>query len=311
MIFFEFLLLFWGRTEAFVQSGVWAASTVAVPALSPFHLAQLLPYAECFGMGVNQRANSITNIFILDSLGGMKECCSSRWNLQVWFERWDKWNLLNWISLSIQVSILQREVLCKSKSLNYSATAVTLLSLSIASISLSHSSTMLFLKKFIRCKFWKLWAESFLFRTLCDFCWTCLLCFIINDILTSEFAWPVLLGSNTLESNLILVKAHMWSFNLFYSHHLHIEMGSNINMPKELCFDLSLKLFYIVTSAKLGEDSGYQYIPTTVMVYWQQVCTWCCPICLHLAVLCSKVSDLWESCRPASKWSVMKRSSLD
>lgn len=147
MIFFEFLLLFWGRTEAFVQSGVWAASTVAVPVLSPFHLAQLLPYAECFGMGVNQRANSITNIFILDSLGGMKECCSSRWNLQVWFERWDKWNLLNWISLSIQVSILQREVLCKSKSLKYSATAVTLLSLSIASISLSHSSTMLFLKK--------------------------------------------------------------------------------------------------------------------------------------------------------------------
>lgn len=155
-------------------------------------------YAEHFGMKINQRANSITNISILDSLGGMKECCSSRWNLQGRIERWDKSNLLNWVNLSIQVSILQREVLCRSKSLNYSVPAVTLLSLSVAFISLFHSSKTPFLiashASFGNCELKVLSSEPFLI-----FLYP--VCSIFDEILTSEFAWPMLLDSNIIAFN--------------------------------------------------------------------------------------------------------------
>lgn len=59
----------------------------------------------------------ITKTSLLDSLGCVWKCCSSRWNLQVWIGRWDKSNLLNQICLCIQVSILWRRMLCRSKNL--------------------------------------------------------------------------------------------------------------------------------------------------------------------------------------------------
>lgn len=60
----------------------------------------------------------ITKTSLLDSLGCVWKCCSSRWNLQVWIGRWDKSNLLNQICLCIQVSILWRRMLCRSKNLS-------------------------------------------------------------------------------------------------------------------------------------------------------------------------------------------------